>query len=437
MLRMARKAAASTSVVFILAAIAWPGSAAGAPKPRSDQWWFTSWGVQSHLWPLSTGKGITVALIDTGVQAGLPDLQGVVLPGLDAENGDGDGREDVDPAQDSPGHGTAMASLIAAQGRNTGLVGVAPDAKILPVVAQSQDGYVKGIRFAADRGAQVISISQGFPGSCPTAVQEAVAYALDKDAVVVASAGNYGDGVNTKMTPASCMGVLSVGAVDAHFEPWAKTQRQSYVKVAAPGVAMRFILRDGRLYRGRGTSDAAAAVASAAVAIVRAGHPGMKNREVVRQFTASAMDIYKKGKDDRTGYGIIRPYRPLAGKAPTGTANPVFDEFDRWAKTHHPVGGKSASPTASEEDDSSTVFLVWGATAVVMGGVCVFAFFFSRRKQGGPPPPAGPRPGAPVGFGQQFPPGAQFPPGPAPGGQPPYQPYPPPMPPGQQPPSSR
>ncbi|MFA1537727.1 S8 family serine peptidase [Actinomadura monticuli] len=422
MLRRARKMAASTVAVFILGAVAWPGVAAAAPQPRSDEWWFKSWGVQSHLWPLSTGKGVTVALIDTGVQANLPDLQGVVLPGTNAEDGSGDGRQDVDPFKESPGHGTAMASLIAAQGSGTGLVGVAPDAKILPIVAQSQAAYAKGIRYAVDHDAQVINISQGLPGSCPTAVQESIAYALGKDAVIVASAGNDGNGANSSTSPANCAGVLSVGAVDASFKPWEKTQRQPYVKVAAPGVDMRVVLRDGKLYRGRGTSDAAA-VTSGAVAIIRAKHPDMKNREVVRQLIASAMDVHEKGKDDETGYGIIRPYRPLAGKAPKSGANPVFDEFDRWMKVHHPVGGKSGAPAASKEDDSSSssVFIVWGAIAAGLLVMCVVVFFFTRRKRGGPPPPPmgpGPGYGAPPGFGQQQPPGGQYPPGPPPGGQP-------------------
>lgn len=412
MLRQSRKVVSSALAMLVFGAVAWPGSAAAAPNPRPDEWWFKSWGVQTHLWPLSEGEGVTVALIDTGVQANLPELRGVVLPGMDAENGSGDGRQDLDSFNKPPGHGTAMASLIAAQGRGTGLVGVAPGAKILPIVAQSNPAYTKGIRFAADKGAQVINLSQAVPGPCPRGLQEAIAYALGKDAVIVAGTGNDGDGANSSNSPANCKGVLTVGAVDSEFNPWEKTQRQSYVKVAAPGVDMRVILKDGKLYRGKGTSDAAA-VTSAAVALIRAEHPKMKNREVVRQLIASAKDIYEKGKDNRTGYGIIRPYRPLAGKAPKGTANPVFDEFDRWMKTNNPEGATSTAPASAKGDDdsSSPNFLVYGAIAAVLLAVCVFGFFFSRRKRPGPPAPMGPGPGAPPGFGQQ-------PPGPPPAGQP-------------------
>ncbi|MFI0410740.1 S8 family serine peptidase [Actinomadura sp. 3N508] len=369
---------------------------------------------------MSTGEGITVAVIDTGVQADLPELQGVVLPGMNAESGGGDARQDLDSVEDPPGHGTAMAALIAAQGRGTGMVGVAPDAKILPVVAQSIAAYTKGVRFAVDHGAQVINLSQGVPGPCPEDLQESIAYALSKDAVIVVGAGNDGNVGNASNAPANCKGVLAVGAADAQGNPWEKTQRQPYVMVAAPGVHTVTVLRDGKLYPGSGTSDATA-LTSAAVALIRAKHPQMTNREVVRQLIASAADLAEKGKDDRTGYGMIRPYRPLAGKVPNGTANPVFDEFDRWMKTQHPEGAKSAAPKASDGGGLGTViFFIAAAVGIVVAGV--FAFVISQRKGPRPPaPPMGPGPGAPPGFGQQYPPGP--PPAAQPmGGQPQYQP---------------
>ncbi|RKS71126.1 subtilase family protein [Actinomadura pelletieri DSM 43383] len=436
MLRRSRKAVSSALAMLVLGAVALPGSAAAAPNPLPQEWWFKTWGVQSHLWRITKGDGVTVAVIDTGVEAGLPELEGAVLPGLNAEDGRGDGRQDLDQFNSPPGHGTAMASFIVGQGKGTGMMGIAPEAKVLPVVAQGHPAYVKGIRFAADQGVQVINMSQGLPGPCPPALQESIAYALGKDAVIVASAGNTGHAGNPTTAPANCAGVLSVGAVDLNFRPWEKTQRQSYVKVAGPGVHTTALLRDGKLHAGSGTSDAGALV-SGAVALIRAKHPDMKNREVVRQIIASALDIGEKGKDDLTGYGIIRPYRPLAGKAPGGTANPVFDEFDRWRKTHEPQESKSATPAASKEDDSSSSFIVWIAVLVVLGaGAGLFVFFFSRRSRGGPPP-MGPGSGfgAPQAFGQQ-PPGGQggpYPPVPPQGAPPHYQPHPP-APPGQHPP---
>ncbi|MFI0410735.1 S8 family serine peptidase [Actinomadura sp. 3N508] len=390
--------------MLVLGAVAWPGSAAAAPNPLPQEWWFESWGVQSHLWPITKGNGVTVAVIDTGVQANLPELQGVVVPGANAEDGTGDGKQDLD--RFGSGHGTAMASLIAAQGSGTGMLGVAPEAKILPIYAHSNPGYGKGIRLAADRGAQVINLSQAIAGPCPRDLQESIAYALGKDAVVVAGAGNDGNGANSSNSPANCKGVLSVGAVDPKFNPWEKTQRQSYVTVAAPGENTLAVFGDGKIHYGGGTS-AATALTSGAIALIRAKHPDMKNREVVRQLIASAKDIAEKGRDNRTGYGIIRPYRPLAGQAPTGTANPVFEEFDSWMKTNHPEGSKSAPQPGNHEAGLAPIPIVLAGILVVAAIGGVIWFVISRRKRSGPPPPPfmGPGPGAPPGFGQQQPPG--------------------------------
>jgi len=137
-----------------------PASALTFPKPMANQWWFTAWQVENKVWPITQGEGVTVAVLDSGVQANLPDFTGAVLPGTDATGGGGDGRTDTDTATVA-GHGTAMAGLIAAQGRGTGFVGISPKAKILPIVADSKNSVTKGIRYAVDHHAKVINISQG------------------------------------------------------------------------------------------------------------------------------------------------------------------------------------------------------------------------------------------------------------------------------------
>lgn len=160
-----------------------PASAAPVSQPRSEEWWFDTWQVTTQDWPISKGDGVTVAVLDSGVQADIPDLQGVVLPGADVTGGGGDGREDVDDAE-VPGHGTGMASLIASQGNGTGFVGLAPEAKILPVVAQTDSDAIQttvdGLHFAVDHHAQVINISAGSPAACPAQVQQAIGYALEQ-----------------------------------------------------------------------------------------------------------------------------------------------------------------------------------------------------------------------------------------------------------------
>ena len=100
--------------------------------PGPGEWWFGPWQVQRKVWPLSQGAGITVAEVESGVQAGIPDLRGVVRPGINLTNaGAGNGDTDIQAGED--GHGTAMAVMIAGQGRGTGTVGIAPRARILPV----------------------------------------------------------------------------------------------------------------------------------------------------------------------------------------------------------------------------------------------------------------------------------------------------------------
>ncbi|MUN34998.1 S8 family serine peptidase [Actinomadura litoris] len=435
MLQRGRKLVGLVLALLLSAAVVLPGSAAAAPKPLAQEWWFPAWGVDDLLWPISKGAGVTVAVIDTGVQSNVPDLRNAVLPGMDAESGSGDGRTDGDTGE-LHGHGTAMASLIAAQGTGTGLVGVAPEAKILPIVGQSTDAYAKGIRYATDHGAKVVNLSQAVPGACPANLQESIAYALDKDVVIVAGAGNDGAGGNASNSPANCKGVLAVGAVDAQLRPWEKTQRQPYVTVAGPGVRAPVVVKSGKLISGSGTS-AASALTSGAIALVRAKFPEMKNRELVRQLIASAKDVSDKGQDDRTGYGMVRPYRLLAQKAPQGSANPVFEDYDRWAKRHRP----SARPKAEKDSDdgmSTGTIIGFGAIGAFWLVVLVIVFVIARRRRGkgGPPPgppPFGPGagPGVPPGFGQSGrpgfqppvqpgqPPGQYQPPGPPQGGGPP------------------
>lgn len=166
--------------------------------PSPDEWWLPDWQVPQQVWPVTEGAGVTVGVIDTGVEASVPDLRGVVVPGGDMLGDPGAGETDFDTRSD--GHGTAVAVLIAGQGYGTGTVGIAPQARILPVhaatpgVAGDADTLAAGIEFAVDHGAQVVNVSLGLPSpsgtSCDPVLQDAVAYALEHNVVVVAAAGD-------------------------------------------------------------------------------------------------------------------------------------------------------------------------------------------------------------------------------------------------------
>lgn len=450
-IRAALAVAVAAGAVAVL-----PGTAQAGPSVRQREWWFGAWQIQ-RIWQTTKGAGVTVAVLDTGVNARLPELAGAVLPGGDVTGSGTDGRTDVDE-QDS-GHGTSMAALIVGQGTGTGLLGVAPEAKVLPVLTNAERAGEDAattdsaaIRFAADHGAKVISISQaasgiGFPGNCPTKVQDAVRYAIEqKDAVVVAGAGNEGDGANDAVFPAACRGVLAVGAVDSRLNPWASTQRQSYVSVGAPGVDVVSVSSAGRAVIGDGTSPATALV-SGALALIRSRYPSLDARQVVARVLATVRDAGPPGKDDTSGYGAVRPFNAITTKVPADAPNPVFDALKDAAPsatpTPPPASGEprpapsATSAAGSASNDSTGSGSLFPLAFALVIGLVVVLFVTStlvrrRRRRpafGGPAPwpptPAQaqqpPHPGAP---GQQWPP-QQWPPQSTPPGYPPQPPPPP------------
>lgn len=354
----------------------------GAPQPLPGEWWFSTWGVTDHLWPVSQGDGVTVAVLDTGVQADLPEFRGAVSPGTDLNGGNGWTDTDDAPV---PGHGTGMAALIAGQGGGTGFLGVAPKAKILPVnPRQDQTLVPAGIRYAVDHGAKVINMSIGDAGPCPADEQQAVSYAIEHDVVLVAAAGNDGDSGNASDHPADCAGVLAVGAVDRHFAPWTGTERQPYVAVAAPGVDTIGLLRDGQIHTSDGGTSGATALTSAGIALMRSRFPTMSAREVVQRVIASARPTDGlPTPNESTGYGLFRPAHALLDDLPKNAPNPVFDAYDKWVAANRGAQ-KTSSPSAAaaaSRNSSSTrnFFPLLGMVAIVLAVSGIFLALRRRR----------------------------------------------------------
>jgi membrane-anchored mycosin MYCP len=384
--------------------------AGAAPRPRADEWWFAPWAV-SDVWKTTRGAGVTVAELDSGVNARLPELAGAVLPGGDVTGNGTDGRTDFDKAKD--GHGTAMAALIVGQGRGgSGFAGIAPEAKLLPIRTTHTAGAIdspkvisEGIRYATDHGAKVINISVAVDADretneCPAQVQNAIAWAIRHDVVIVAGAGDEGDRANVPEYPASCPGVLAVGAIDKYSRPWKSTQVQNYVTVAAPGVHVGWVGQSGTYYpNGWGTSQASALTAGG-VALIRAANPGMPAREVVQRITATAKDVGEPGRDSATGYGVIRIYRaamkneyPVAANAP----NPVFERFDAAQGGHSDRA--PTSPVADRKKGgagTATIVAVAVATVVVVVLVVSFGLALRRRARRAQPPQPPPPSAAPA-----------------------------------------
>ncbi|MEU6392182.1 type VII secretion-associated serine protease mycosin [Streptomyces sp. NPDC046939] len=306
-----------------------PATAAHADSVRAQQWGLTALHTQ-EAWRTTKGAGVTVAVLDTGVDDQHPDLVGNVLAGKDLI-GFGAGRGDRPWAR----HGTAIAGIIAGHGHGAGngdgVIGIAPEAKILPVRVILEDGdasrakaretrgnaLAEGIRWAADHGADVINLSLG--DDSPTAhaeagEDEAVQYALKKGVSVVASAGNGGQKGDHISYPAAYPGVISATAVDSAGNRADFSTRRWYASVAAPGRGIVTADPDRKYYSAWGTS-AASAFVSGAVALVRAAHPGLSPAQIKQLMEDTAGDPPAGGRDDSRGFGMVDPAAAISAGA--------------------------------------------------------------------------------------------------------------------------
>ncbi|MFD9904991.1 type VII secretion-associated serine protease mycosin [Streptomyces sp. NPDC059063] len=362
------------------------------------------------MWQTSTGKGVTVAVIDTGVNADLPDLRGQVLPGMDLAPGRA-GDEHTDPQ----GHGTYMSLMIAGTGRGSGTFGLAPGVKVLPVRVQD-DGlnsnryiirdnkrFARGIRYAADHGAKVINLSVALVKGSPQ-LTAAVRYAMDKGSLVFAGVGN--EGTSELRYPAGTPGVIGVGSVGRNLHKAKESQYGPQVDLAAPGDEIYTTCASGKgICNSHGTSNATA-LASASAALIWSKHPDWTNNQVLRVMlnTIGAPTDGAK-RNDSIGYGIVRPRVALQKPGDPGAP----DEYplpDLKQSTPEPTP-KRSSPTPSTAPGSVTqaktddgddggmgttakIGLGVGAAALIGGVVAAVAVI--RRRRAGTSPNAFGRP---------------------------------------------
>ncbi|GAU71093.1 putative M8 family peptidase [Streptomyces sp. NBRC 110611] len=352
---------------------------------------------------------MTVAVVDTGVDGTHPDLVGNVLPGKNFLKGQGRADRESESA-----HGTGMASLIAGHGHgpggDAGIKGLAPAAKILPlrvttdddlgVGAGGQDAPVsQAIRYAVDHGASVINLSLGKNFQTP-GMDDAVRYAREKDAVIVAAAGN--DGSARSNYPASYPGVVSVGAVDSSGKVWEQSNFGSNNLLAAPGVDTYNAGLDHQYQVGSGTSNAAAYVSAAAV-LLRSKFPNLTAGQIANRLakTAKLPESMKGARlpDKHYGYGFIRPYSALTEDIPAGPKNGPLPAPTTSSSAADPSPADSAAPDATSSK-GRWAYVAWGAVgAAVLGLLAVVAVIVVKRRRPIAPPPSP--------YGQQ-PPGPDF-----------------------------
>jgi type VII secretion-associated serine protease mycosin len=395
-LRVVASAALTGALVFASA----PNAA--ADQVRDDQWALKSLEAES-IWKLTKGRGQTVAVIDTGVNAEHPDLKGNVLKGKDFVDG---GSTAPDAGED---HGTAMAGAISArghgQGNGDGVIGLAPEAKILPIRDEGtrEDGFAASIRYAVDRGASVINISlSGDPAEEREAEEAAVAYALKRDVVIVAGTGNDGGPVGY---PAAYPGVVAVSGVNQDGSFWDKSNRGKETLISAP--AEKIVSTGGRgdasRYRlGTGTSDSTAYV-SATVALLQSKFPDLTAGQVVNRLTKTAEtpagESSSKLPDERFGYGAIRPLAALQKDIPKGPKyGPLTLPLD--IKNEIEAAKQAKEDKALEEKQDREFVILWTITGILaflfVGAIVLTIVLIRRSRRNRNNGPGGP--GAPGGY---------------------------------------
>ncbi|GAA3448681.1 hypothetical protein GCM10018962_05140 [Dactylosporangium matsuzakiense] len=346
--------------------------AAWGDEARSEQWQLGALDARD-AWKVSTGKGVIVAVIDSGVDASHPDLEGQVLPGVDlVDPGAGDLGQ-VDPV----GHGTTVAALIAGSNQDSsGAEGIAPGAKILPIrVLDKANKYddpgviAQAVRWAVDHKAAVINLSLG--GALRSeAIAGALQYAAAHDVVVVACTGNIATDTSIHQVwyPAREPGVVAVAGLGAQAKAksrdagaqsadllWSGSLTGPETVLAAPAVNLTGAKPGGGYWQVQGTSFAAPLVAGAA-SLVRARFPRMSAANVINRLIGTAKDLGPKGRDDRFGYGEVDPVAALRTELGEVGENPLTAEAEPVQADPTPVegpmrpGGAAPMPSSSSAD---------------------------------------------------------------------------------------
>jgi subtilisin family serine protease len=346
-----------------------PDVATVPPVVPDDPLFAQQWGLRAvrapQAWAAGDGHGVTVAVVDTGVDAEHPDLAGQVLPGINL-------LDPGTPPADRNGHGTAVAGIVAARTDNgVGVAGVAPGASILPVkvLDAAGDGSVPvvaaGIRWAASHGASVInlSLSNLVPGPLPAGLRTAVDAAWAKGVVCVIAAGNDPAQVAPRVADALVVTAVGPGGRSA---PYASPVTGDPLAVAAPGgtgngrpaddiVSTYWTARLGPTYALLSGTSMAAAFASGALADLIS--TGLSPRAAARRLVASATPL---GDPDIFGAGLLDVERGVEEAAAASAAH-LLPSAVRPASTSRAgggpaddqTGGSGASGTGAESRDAT------------------------------------------------------------------------------------
>ncbi|WP_426184296.1 S8 family serine peptidase [Microbacterium sp. TWP3-1-2b2] len=360
MLRSAVAVAAVAASVLLTGATATPTpTPTPGPVPddpsdpvRASEYWLDGAGIR-EAWKTTRGEGVTIAVIDTGIGK-VPSVFGdAVVDGTDVSGtGSPDGRTPVGAIDGD--HGSWVASLAAGRGKadGTGMIGVAPEAKLLSVSvgfgAAAAVPFVEqvpeAIRWSVDHGADIINMS--FTTNTldwDESWDDAFLYAFEHDVVVVVAAGNRGSGTDVIGAPATIPGVLTVGGVDQTGTASIEASTQGItIGISAPSEGLRGISADGKLEWWRGTSGAAPIVAGAA-ALIRSAHPELDAANVINRIIETALPVQGVSElpDPLYGYGLLDASAAVTASVPLVDENPMGD-LAEWVRLYRRADAEPA-----------------------------------------------------------------------------------------------
>jgi len=323
-----------------------------------DQWYIPEAGFDKAWEKLKSKTQVKVAVIDTGVDAGHPDLKDRVLKWYDFINNKAD-------TSDDNGHGTFVSGIIAANANDIGIKGLYDLAKILPVKVMDANGVgtyedaAKGIIFSADNGARVINLSIGGYGYSAM-LRDAVDYALGKGCILVAAGGN--DAIEQEIYPAAYPDVIGVSALDRNGAIWAGSNKGKHIDVAAPGAGILSVGLGKAYTYGSGTS-AATPMVSALAAMLAVEKPDYAGSVVARLIQQTAKDLGEKGRDNIFGSGKmdasvalekqVRPFHDVAVRNVT-----VEPKIIETGKPFHIIAAIQNTGTFSSERADISIYQI-------------------------------------------------------------------------------
>ncbi|WEN43590.1 Thermitase [Thauera sp. GDN1] len=261
-------------------------------------WHLSKIGVSS-AWDVSTGRGATIAILDSGVDASHPDLAGKLVSGWNCYDNNSN-------TADVYGHGTAVAGTAAAATNNAlGVAALAGEAMIMPMRITNLSGYgswsaaAQCLTWAADRGANVANISFGGVSGSST-VQSAAQYLKNKGGLTVVAAGNSS---GEELIAASST-MISVSATDSNDVKASWSSYGKYVDIAAPGTYIWTTTRGGSYQKWQGTSFASPVVAGV-VALMKAANPALGAADLEKVLFSTVVDLGTTGWDAYYGHGRV------------------------------------------------------------------------------------------------------------------------------------